>query len=148
MLCLPSSDPNQPPEGRVLSKVCIQPKLFEQAGFSFDRIVRMLNFLKDPQNQNAQQDAFDDLETESNPIDISKMNAKRRKKSITVMRTQDFYELLNIDEERHNVTEDLIRKNYKKLALLHHPDKHEDGKYDDVAKEQFLKVSLGDSRSV
>ena len=148
MLCLPSSDPKIPAEGRVSSKVCIHQKLYEQAGFSFDRIARMLSYLKDPQNQNAQQEAFDDMEAEANPIDVAKMNAKRRKKSITVMRTQDFYELLNIDEERHNVTEDIIRKNYKKLALLHHPDKHEEGKYDDVAKEQFLKVSQSDSRSV
>ena len=148
MLCLPASDSKIPEEGRIVSTVSIHQKKFEQAGFSFDRIARLLEFLKNPQNSNSPQEAFEDLYGENITIDANKMNAKRRKKSITIMRRQDFYELLNLEEEKHLVTEDMIKKNYKKLAMLHHPDKHEEGKYDDIAKEQFLKVSSADPRSI
>lgn len=139
MLCLPHSNPLIPTSGIIHSQFCLYERPFEPAGFNHDKLTRLLTFKKSPHTHFAQ-DLFVD-EDDKKPIDLEKMNAKRRKKSITVMRTQDLYEVLNIYEDRTTVSEDAIKKNYKKLALVYHPDKHEDGKYDDVAKEQWLKVN-------
>lgn len=35
----------------------------------------------------------------------------------------DYYELLEVDE---NATQDEIKKSFRKLALIHHPDKNPD----------------------
>jgi len=139
MLALPPSNPNIPPTGIVHSQFCLLERPFEPAGFNHDKLTRLLTFKKSPHTHFAQE--FIAEEDDKQPIDLEKMNAKRRKKSITVMRTQDLYEVLNIYDDRTTVSEESIKKNYKQLALLYHPDKHEDGKYDEVAKEQWLKVS-------
>ena len=140
MLCLPLSNPNIPESGLVVSGYTLHQKWYEPAGFNYDKLVKMICYLKESKCTSTAQEYMDELEGDQKPIDIEKMNAKRRKKSITVMRSQDFYEVLGLDEDKHNVTEDMIKKSYKKLALLYHPDKHDDGKYDEVAKEQWLKV--------
>ena len=142
MLALPPCDPSLPAHGQLVSSFALRERPFEPAGFSHDRLTRLLAFRREPKNL-LSADAFPE-DDDKQPIDVAKMNAKRRKKSISVMRTQDLYEVLNIYEDRTTVSEESIKKNYKQLALLYHPDKHEDGKYDAVAKEQWLKVSSAD----
>jgi hypothetical protein len=73
-------------------------------------------------------------------IDYEKLKQKKRKKSLSLMKSEDFYEVLGLDEERYNITEDSIKKSYKKLALIYHPDKYEEGKYDEAAKGKWLRV--------
>ena len=140
MLCLPFSDSSIPMKGNIFAGFTLHQKAYDPAGFNHDKLVRLLTYLKNPENQDSNKDIQDDLELEQKPIDMEKMNAKRRKKSISVMRGQDFYEVLNIDEDKHNITEEMIKKSYKKLAMLYHPDKHDEGKYDEIAKEQWLKI--------
>ncbi|KAL0887766.1 hypothetical protein Bca101_011749 [Brassica carinata] len=49
--------------------------------------------------------------------------------------TKDYYKVLEVD---YDATEDLIRLNYRKLALKWHPDKH---KGDTAAKEKFIEIN-------
>lgn len=140
MLCLPFNDPTIPDKGIVKSSYCLHSKSYEPAGQVHDRISRLIAFRKNVNNINSGEIFPEEDEIDKKEIDFTKLNSKRRKKSITIMRTQDFYEILNLEEDRVLVTEEMIKKNYKKLAILYHPDKHEEGKYDEVAKEQFLKV--------
>ena len=86
-------------------------------------------------------DAEDDKAAkEEKNIDFEKLKQKKRKKSLSLMKSEDFYEVLGLDEDRYNITEDSIKKSYKKLALIFHPDKYEDGKYDEAAKGKWLRV--------
>ncbi|KAJ4882668.1 Chaperone DnaJ-domain superfamily protein [Raphanus sativus] len=48
---------------------------------------------------------------------------------------KDCYKILEVD---YDATEDLIRLNYRKLALKWHPDKH---KGDTAAKEKFIEIN-------
>lgn len=140
MLALPPPNPDVPETGIIHSHFRLAYGSYEPAGFSFDKQVRLLDFHRDPANADKVHFNQEDQDADHKPIDMEKMNAKRRKKSITVMRSEDHYEVLNLDEDRTAVTEDQIKKSYRKLSLLYHPDKHDEGKYDEVAKEQWLKV--------
>lgn len=140
MLALPPSNPDIPDNGIIHSHFSLAVGSFEPAGICFDKLVRLIEFHRDPANVSKVHFNEDDIDPDQKPIDLEKMNAKRRKKSITVMRSEDFYEVLNLDEDRTAVTEDQIKKSYRKLSLLYHPDKHDTGKYDEVAKEQWLKI--------
>lgn len=138
MLALPPVPEGFSKEGIVYSKFALISGSFEPAGFNFDKLIRLIDVARNPLTSEPVLPSEEELNQE--PIDMAKMNAKRRKKSITVMRGEDFYEVLNLDADRTQVTEDMIKKSYRRLSLLYHPDKHEEGAYDEVAKEQWLKV--------
>lgn len=48
---------------------------------------------------------------------------KKINKTLNQIKTQDLYEILGLDGDITEVTEDKIKKAYKKLAILYHPDK-------------------------
>jgi preprotein translocase subunit Sec63 len=48
---------------------------------------------------------------------------------------KDYYKILEVD---YDATEELIRLNYRKLALKWHPDKH---KGDSAATEKFQEIN-------
>ena len=64
--------------------------------------------------------------------------------------TRDYYEVLGVER---NASEDEIRKAYRKLALVHHPDKHsrasEERQHDEARKFQqvgFAYAVLSDDK--
>lgn len=74
------------------------------------------------------------------------MKSKKRKSSWVDDGKVNFYEILKLPS-RYEVNLDSIKKSYKKLALVHHPDKQED--YGEKEKEEWLKVKFKrDSRSL
>jgi len=69
------------------------------------------------------------------------MENKRKKqqaqKSGDIMK-KNHYELLAMEDVY--ATEDQIKKSFRKLSLIYHPDKYEDGTYDDMAKTKWLNL--------
>ena len=52
---------------------------------------------------------------------------------------RDYYEILEIKKDKSDVTEDDIKKAYKKLAMKWHPDKNLNNK--EEAEERFKEIS-------
>ncbi len=74
------------------------------------------------------------------PIDFEKLkNKKRRKVSLETMNQQNYYELLNLSDDPQSITIDAIKRSYKRLAVMYHPDKQE-GAYTEKSKQEWLKV--------
>jgi preprotein translocase subunit Sec63 len=82
----------------------------------------------------------DEAAKDAKNLDYEKLKQKKRKKSLSLMKSEDFYEVLGIASDRNLINEDMIKKAYKKLAIIYHPDKYEDGKYDEAAKGKWLRV--------
>ena len=149
MLCLPVSDPSIPIEGRVVSTFLIAQRSVEPAGKFYHKLMKKLSQRQRTRSQHMAEsdepyvDNDEDELKEANEagIDPEKLKNKRRKKSLSLMKTQDHYELLGLDEDKATVTEDMIKKSYKKLAIIYHPDKYDEGKYDEAAKEKWLRVN-------
>ena len=54
-----------------------------------------------------------------------------------ILMVKEFYEVLGVPE---SASQDDIRKQYRKLAVLHHPDKHQESSKKEEAEEKFKKL--------
>ena len=89
-------------------------------------------------------------EAEDEGVDKEKMNEKRKKgnrsEALKSLVFKNHYHALGLEDVYVDATLDDVRKAYKKKTLMHHPDKHEEGGYDEVAKQQWLAVGQVYSR--
>lgn len=130
MLAICFSDEDVPPAGVVYRSFSLFAKAYEPAGRGFHDAVALQCGLEAPAGE-AEPAA---------EIDMEKMRGKRRR--LTGVGKEDFYEVLELHEERATIGEARIREAYKKLVLLYHPDKYGDqAGYTLEAKEKWLKVA-------
>ena len=69
------------------------------------------------------------------------MNKKRKQKqqsSLGDLSKKNHYELLLLEDA--TASEDQIKKSFRKLSLIYHPDKYEEGKYNESAKAKWLQL--------
>lgn len=135
MLALPINDPNLK-TALVADSLCLRQKRIEAAGWAFhDYILKRQN----KKSSEAESDSDEDKDRVIPEIDVEKMKSKKRKSSWIDDGKDNFYEILHLPS-RYEVTEEIIKKNYKKLALVHHPDKQEE--YGEKEKSEWLKVKF------
>lgn len=84
-----------------------------------------------------EQDKFDEAEFAANK---EKMNAKRKQNQTSRgdLSKKSHYELLDLSDL--DASENEIKKKFRKLSLTYHPDKYEEGKYDELAKKKWLQL--------
>ena len=58
------------------------------------------------------------------------------------MQSENYYEILGVGNDKSLVHDEVVKKAYKKLAVVYHPDKYKKGTYDDTAKNKWLIVIL------
>lgn len=73
-------------------------------------------------------------------VNMDHLKNKKINKTLNQIKTQDLYEILGLDGDITEVTEDKIKKAYKKLAILYHPDKFANQDYNEKEKERWLRV--------
>lgn len=77
---------------------------------------------------------------ETGEINEAKLKTKRRK--LSTAHKDDLYEALELYEDRGSITDEDVRRAYKKLVVLYHPDKYGVGDdYTEAAKAKWLKVN-------
>lgn len=147
LLALPPSDADL--EGpTVLQGTYISQRNVEPAGDVYELyLMRRLGLLDEP-------DSEDDAEKEKEEdqgLNKEKLNEKRKKAhKDDIMKKLIFknhYHALGLESLQCDATVDDIRKAYKTKVLSHHPDKFEDGAYDEAAKAQWLSVAAVYPRS-
>lgn len=139
MLALPLSSSDLGDDKLVTSSMCTLTRNFEPAGHTFEfRLDMKLGYVKvvDIETEDLIDDAKDEGEV---PINMENLNNKRRKQSWVDKDGLNYYEALHLPS-KHLVTDEMIRKSYMKLALIHHPDKKAEN-YDEEAKKKWLTVS-------
>lgn len=70
---------------------------------------------------------------------------KEAKCALTRFRSTNYYDILDVGR---NATLDEIKKSYKKLALIHHPDKHSEGTNDEKLEQQELFKRISNAHEV
>ena len=130
MLALPLGDGSNPV---VLSPFALCPSLarnIEPAGRVFEEMVRHRNcdpFFEEDEKEDEEDNTVlpeDTTEYEwEKEFKASQMNKKSDPFSVN---KENFYQILGIDDLFLNAKPEDIRKAYKKLVLLYHPDKNKD----------------------
>ena len=138
MLALPCSDVELGNEKIVLNSISIMRKNVEQAGVPFEQLLGTQRSDKKEEKEVKEEEMIGSDNEEN--IDFDNLKKKKRKQSWVDKEGKNYYEVLELPS-RHLVTEDIVRKQYRKLALKYHPDKHKDGEYAGTAKQKWLKIS-------
>jgi DnaJ family protein C protein 2 len=93
------------------------------------------------QNLDSDEEEARDLDAAAEAKLKEAMNKKRKQKqqsSLGDLSKKNHYELLLLEDA--NATEDQIKKSFRKLSLIYHPDKYEEGKYNESAKAKWLQL--------
>lgn len=66
---------------------------------------------------------------------------RKAKRALERFRSDNYYDILDVNR---TASTDEIKKSFKKLALIHHPDKHADASNDEKIEQQnqFKKISV------
>jgi len=146
MLALPLSDPTLENGAKVLSSFTLHPdyvRRIEPAGHKFNDFYRekVLNY-------NQKEESSDEEETKAEEFDTEKVKdweKKRHKKNemdILKQKLQEesYYDILGLSELGMGASDSDIKKAYRKMALIYHPDKTNTENEDPKNKEMWLKV--------
>lgn len=115
-------------------------RVVEPAGEAFEKI---LTLKLNPQQHHELLDTDDNedvIEEDKEEYEWETEYRKNKNASGFSKKEDNYYSLLGLEEEFINATQDDIRKAYKKLALIHHPDKKECS--NDEEKKEANKVWL------
>lgn len=140
-LALPPHDPEL--EGpTILQGTYISQRNVEPAGDIYELyLMKRLGLLDDSESDN-EEEKEDPAQDEG--INKEKLNEKRKKANkddiMKKMLFKNHYHALGLESKQFEATVDDIRKAYKMKVLSHHPDKFEEGAYDESAKQQWLSV--------
>lgn len=134
-------------EPSILSTTYIGQWDVEPAGERYELYLCKRLGLLDDEDDEAQEKDEDDSGDEE--IDKAKLNEKRKKANkqdiMKKLVFKNHYHALGLEDKYFESTIDDVRKAYKRKVLSHHPDKFEDGAYDEAAKQQWIAVSVIDS---
>lgn len=137
MLALPPCDYDLL-EPLVASTISLQQIDVEPAGEAYEAYVARRYLQADEVEEG------EDLQKEEGEAEINKekMNEKRKKhkEAMKNLIFKNHYQALGLEHLYFDATVEDVRKAYKIKVLLHHPDKFEEGGYDDIAKKQWLAI--------
>ncbi len=131
MLALPFND-LEIKEPQILCSLSLKRKKIEPAGRAFQKFIR-----GEIKEENEQKELQEEKEIKDH-IDLEKLN-KKRKRSWTVKNGDNFYDILKLPS-RIETTEELVKKQYKKMALKNHPDKFGKDEWTEARKTKWHKV--------
>jgi len=138
MLALPLSCESLGDKKVIASPMCTLTRNFEPAGHSFElRLDLKLGYTKFADFEEEELIA-DTKEDDASHINMDNLAHKRRKQSWVDKSGLNYYEVLELPS-RNLVTDEMIRKNYMRLAIKFHPDKMAES-YDEEAKKKWLNV--------
>merc|ERR1712222_124519 len=152
MLALPLGDGT---ENKIFSSYTLSEdycKIVEPAGRPFEELVKKkLRSQQDVPNFLGDDDDEEDLKIEEETIEYwwEKQSKEKSEKDNKLFTSKDdnYYAILGLEELFVNATESDIRKAYKRVALIYHPDKNkdnisleqEDGESEEVNEEKEEK---------
>lgn len=148
MLALPPIDDTLS-EPQVLAGVTTGQRKVEPVGETYEiYLCKKLGLIEDSDSDVEEGKAEEDTDE---GINKDKMNEKRKKAhKDDIMKKLIFknhYHALGLEHLQFSATIEDIRKAYKIKVLSHHPDKFEEGAYDETAKQQWLSVAEKLTRS-
>merc|ERR1712032_794120 len=131
MLALPLGDGT---ENKIFSSYTLSEdycKIVEPAGRPFEELVKKkLRSQQDVPNFLGDDDDEEDLKIEEETIEYwwEKQSKEKSEKDNKLFTSKDdnYYAILGLEELFVNATESDIRKAYKRVALIYHPDKNKD----------------------
>lgn len=86
-------------------------------------------------------DEDDEKEEPLEPAEFNEAKLKSKRRKLSTAHKDDLYEALELYEDRAGITDEDVRRAYKKLVVLYHPDKYGGGEdYNEAAKAKWLKV--------
>ena len=93
---------------------------------------------QDNESVKSGEDNEDDGDEKVNKADMNKKRKNKRDQAINNYVKKTHYELLNLEDVQSNENE--IKKAFRKLSLIYHPDKYEEGAYNENAKKNWLNL--------
>lgn len=141
-LALPPIDPEL--KGPIIYLgTCTIKRQVEPVGDTYELyLMRRLGLIEESDSDNEQDEK--NGEEQGDTFNKEKLNDKRKKANkddiMKKLIFKNHYHALGLEEKQTDATIDDIRKAYKIKVLSHHPDKFEDGAYDESAKAQWLSV--------
>jgi DnaJ homolog subfamily C member 2 len=141
-LALPPIDPDL--KGPVIYKgTCTTKRQVEPVGDTYELyLMRRLGLIEESESENEQEEKEEG--DKGDEVNKDKLNDKRKKANkddiMKKLIFKNHYHALGLEEKQTDATIDDIRKAYKIKVMSHHPDKFEEGAYDDSAKAQWLSV--------
>lgn len=93
------------------------------------------------------QKAVEDCETlfENEKSNEVKTMLEQAQSALKRSQSNNFYDILDIER---SASQEGIKKAYKKLALIHHPDKHSDAPPDEITEQQEIFKKIGNAYEV
>ena len=152
LLSITYTENEVPYNGIIYRSASIYTKTIEPAGRGYDPFVS--RYLKRQQyseekDYSIEEEVEEEIDAENaDHINMDKMKKKKLNKTIHQIKNQDLYEILDLHDDIDELTENQIKKAYKRLAVIYHPDKYTEETYTDEAKEKWLRVRLLDHGSV
>ena len=152
-LALPPSDPALV-NPTVLSTLSTKSKLVEPVGHNYQAYFHKIQASrsgvtetktkdegKDKSNDEGSGKSDDEDTKQDRAFDQADMNKKRKQKRDTAINNyikKNHYELLGLEDVSSD--EKAIKKAFRNLSLIYHPDKYEEGAYNENAKQKWLNL--------
>lgn len=138
MKALPFPDKTIGDEKQVTGKFSLLSKKFEPAGEIFEKLLGIQSG-RITQETAKEEEITKEEKIEEKKIDFDNLKNKKRKQSWVDKDGLNYYEVLELPS-RNLVTEEIVKKQYKKLCIKYHPDKYQKDEYDEKAKKKWLSV--------
>ena len=136
-------------DGRIVEGFNLTRRTIEPAGAHFETLLKkyrkQIATYEGGIAQYSSENEEDSSEEQNNQegdlgkkVNVEELKKKRLKRTDE---SEDLYEILGLTgQEQDEITESQIKKSYKDLAVLFHPDKYKDREYNQQAKDRWLKV--------
>lgn len=129
-------------EPLVTAGVTTSQRNVEPAGETYELyLLKRLGLIEESESEAEEEKATGE---DDEGINKDKMNEKRKKANkddiMKKLIFKNHYHALGLELLQFSATIEDIRKAYKIKVLSHHPDKFEEGAYDEAAKQQWLSV--------
>lgn len=125
VLCLPPATGELPETGGVIvsSPACPTRKPIEHAGHLYqERLIRSFSINNSTLTEESGDSAVQSSSS-SHSTTPSASDAASKLASKLAIGSEDLYELLELGEKRWHATADDIKKNFRRISLIYHPDK-------------------------
>lgn len=129
ILCLPPATGELPAQGGIVVSSAAKPlpKPIEHAGHSYQQhVIRTYALDNQETSSDPEEDARPPSKSQGTPDAPSHSaadDAAKKLASKMAIGSEDLYELLELGEKRWHATADDIKKSFRRISLIYHPDK-------------------------